>query len=208
MTKLTWLTYNNEATLIEACRKKERHAQQTLFNLYHKKMMTICIRYLKHEEEALEVLHDAFMKIFDKISQFKPETYLELWIRRIVINTVIDYIRKNKNYKKNFISTDEFKEYGNPVENNDDITEFWEKASAIPSEKILQLINELPPATKIVFNMYAIDEFTHKQIAQELNISENTSKWHLSNARKLLKEEIIKIINQEEYELQRKRELK
>lgn len=205
MTKLVALPYKTEKALIEGCRKKNRHAQQELFVQYHKKMMAICVRYLNNEEGAFEVLNDAFFKIFDKIKQFKPETKLEAWIRRIVINTTIDHIRKNKSYRKNFISTDEFDEYGKPQTDNDDISEFWDKATSISSRKLLQLINELPPATRIVFNMYAIDGFNHRQIAGKLKISEGTSKWHLSNARQQLKKEVIKIVNEGAYQNESRR---
>ena len=204
MTKLFSLTYKNDSSLIEGCRKKDPLAQQKLFSVYNKKMMGVCIRYLKNEEEAFEVLNAAFFKIFDKINQFKPETKLEAWIRRIVINTTIDYIRKNKSYKKYFIKTNEFNEYGEPNDGNDDISEFWDKANAIPEDVLLQTINKLPTATRVVFNLYAIDGHTHQQIAKQLNISTGTSKWHLSNARKLLKEKLIEIINKGTYQNERK----
>lgn len=199
MTKLVSLKYKNEAALIEGCRKQKQLAQQELFTIYHKKMMGICVRYLRDEEEAFEVLNDAFLKIFDKIDQFKPETKLEAWIRRIVVNTTIDHIRKNKSYKKNFIRTDEFITYGVPSD-DDSISEFWDKACSIPEEVFLCLVNELPPATRVVFNLYAIDEYNHRQIAKQLTISEGTSKWHLSNARQQLKEKLIKIINKGTYQ--------
>lgn len=194
------LLYKDEKSLIEGCRNKNRVAQQELFVQYHQKMMAICVRYLNDKEEAFEVLNDAFFKVFDKIKQFKPETKIEAWIRRIVINTTIDYIRKNKKYKKNFISTEEFNEYGEPQDGNDDISEFWEQATSISSNQLFQLMNELPPATRIVFNLYAIDGFNHRQIAEKLKISEGTSKWHLSNARQQLKQKVIKIVSEGVYQ--------
>lgn len=205
MQKLVEFSYKDEKALIEGCRNKNRHAQQELYVKYHKKMMAICVRYLNNEEEAFEVLNDAFFKVFDKIKKFKPESKLEAWIRRIVINTTIDHIRKNKKYKKNFITTDEFEVYGKPQAVNDNITEFWDKALLIPSTILFQLINQLPPATKIVFNMYAIEGFNHREIAEKLKISEGTSKWHLYNARKLLKNEVIKIVNKGVYQNESRR---
>ncbi len=208
MTKLFTLPYETENALIESCRKKNRQAQKELFTQYHKKMMAICVRYLNNEEDAFEVLNDAFFKVFDKIKQFKPETKLEAWIKRIVINTNIDYIRKNKKYKKNFISTQEFNEYGEPQEGNDDISEFWEQATFISSNQLFQLINKLPPATRIVFNLYAIDGFNHRQIAEKLKISEGTSKWHLSNARQQLKQDVIKLVSKENFQNENQRVFK
>lgn len=197
MSKILVLDTHNEYALIEACCRQEPQAQRQLYSLYYKKMFAICIRYLKEEETAFEVLNQAFLKVFEKIKQFKAETKLEFWIRRIVVNTVIDHIRKNKSYKKHFIQTDEFDFYGKSDEVNDDISEWWEKAASIPAEVLLKEVSQLPPATRVVFNLYAIDGFNHREIAEKIKISEGTSKWHLSNARKILKEKVIEIINKE-----------
>lgn len=197
MSKILVLDSDNEAALIEACCRKDPQAERQLYSLYHKKMFAVCIRYLKEEEDAFEALNQAFLKVFEKIRQFKAETKLEFWIRRIVVNTIIDYIRKNKSYKKHFIKTDEFAFYGKPDEANDDISEWWEKATSIPSEVLLQQVSQLPPATRVVFNLYAIEGYNHREIAEKINISEGTSKWHLSNARKILKEKVIEIITKE-----------
>lgn len=167
-------------------------------------MFAVCIRYIKEEEGAFEALNEAFLKVFEKIRQFKAETKLEYWIRRIVVNTIIDYIRKNKSYKKHFIQTDEFTLYGQPEEENDDISEWWEKATSIPSEILLREVSQLPPATRVVFNLYAIDGFNHREIANKINISKGTSKWHLSNARKILKGKVIEIINKGIYNYENK----
>ena len=183
------LSIIDEKSLVEQCRKKNRHAQRILFDTYFKKMMPICYRYLKSEADSLEVINNAFLKIFDKIEQYKSEGSLESWIKRIVINSTIDFVRTNKAYKENFIHTNEFDLYGEPWEETDS-KEAHDLPYDFSKDEIFEMVAMLPPATRIVFNLFAIDDFSHKQICEKLNISIGTSKWHLSNARKLLKEKM------------------
>jgi RNA polymerase sigma-70 factor, ECF subfamily len=183
----------DEKALAEQCRKQNRHAQKVLFDKYFNKMMTVCLRYLKSEEDALEALNNAFLKVFSKINQYKSEGSLESWIKRIVINASIDFVRSNKSYRANFIQTNEFHLYGEPGEENTLTGEGFE-APDFSKEELFEMVEELPPATRVVFNLYVIDEFSHRQISENLEISEGTSKWHLSNARKILKEKINKAV--------------
>jgi len=183
----------NEKALVEQCRDQNRHAQKELFDRYFNKMMTICLRYLKSEDDALEALNNAFLKIFAKINQYKSEGSLEAWIKRIVINSSIDFVRSNKSYRANFIQTSEFHLYGEP-EDADVLPDDKFDALDFSKEEIFEMVEELPPATRVVFNLYVVDEFSHQQISENLKISEGTSKWHLSNARKMLKEKINKAV--------------
>jgi RNA polymerase sigma factor (sigma-70 family) len=182
----------DENVLVEQCRSQSRSAQKNLYELYSGKMLTICLRYLKNEDDAMEVLNNAFMKVFAKITQYKAEGSLEGWIKRIVVNSAIDFVRSNKTYKKKFILTDEFALYGSPRE--DEIADDFSDEPFISTEQVFELVKELPPATRIVFNLYVVDEFTHHEIGAQLKISEGTSKWHLSNARKILREKINMIM--------------
>jgi len=185
----------DQKAVVDQCRKHNRHAQKILFDTHLKKMMAICLRYLKNEEDALEVLNNTFLKVFSKIHQYKSEGSLEAWIKRIVINSSIDFVRSNKSYRANFISTNEFHIYGEPVDENDSTNDWFDTALDLSKEEIFGMVAELPPSTRIVFNMFVIDEFTHKQISKNLRISEGTSKWHLSNARKILKEKINQAVS-------------
>jgi len=189
---------NNEETLLERLRENDNLAQRQLFERYQKKLFMICYRYMRDEDEALDALNRSFLKIFLKIHQYKAEAKLETWLQRITINTCLDVIKSQKTYKKNFIQTNEFNLYGEPDENQNNIDEWWEAATAIPSEVLYQLIEKLPPATSNVFNLFAIDGFTHPQIASQLKISIGTSKWHLNNARSILKEKVIQLITNHE----------
>lgn len=183
----------DEKALAEQCRKQNRHAQKVLFDKYFSKMMTVCLRYLKSEEDALEAVNNAFLKVFAKINQYKSEGSLESWVKRIVINTSIDFVRSNKSYRASFIHTSEFHLYGEPAEENG-LTGEGVDATDFSKEELFDMVAELPPATRIVFNLYVIDEFSHRQISENLKISEGTSKWHLSNARKILKEKINRAV--------------
>lgn len=187
----------NEEQIIEGCISNNLASQKKLYEIYYKKIFTICLRYLKDEDEAYQVLNDIFLKVFEKIHQFKSEGKFDYWIKRVATNVIIDFIRKNKSYKKNFIKSSEFELYEQKTEEADDISEWWDKALQIPSETLLFEVTQLPPATRVVFNLYAIDGYSHKAISEKLNISEGTSKWHLNNARNILKAKILEIINKD-----------
>jgi len=189
---------DNEQTLLKGCLEQNQDAQRQLFDKYQKKMIAICYRYFHNEEDALDVCNRSFLKIVEKIKQYKAEGSLDVWIRRVTINTCLDAIRAQKTYKKNFIITDEFSLYGEPKEDNN-IDDWWDVATSIPSENLFQLIKELPPATCTVFNLYAIDGFSHQLIAEKLKISTGTSKWHLSNARVILREKVIQLIEKKKF---------
>ncbi len=182
----------DEKVLVEQCLKQNRNAQKILYDKYYKTMIAVCVRYLKSEDDAFEVLNKAFLKVFAKLKQYKSEGSLEGWIKRIVIHTAIDSVRSNKAYRNKFILTNEFELYDLPDDENTSDS-LPDNSPALTNEQIFELVKELPPATRIVFNLYVIDDFTHKQISGHLKISEGTSKWHLSNARKLLQEKIKQI---------------
>jgi RNA polymerase sigma-70 factor (ECF subfamily) len=188
------LSIPSQNSLIEQCVQQNQTAQRTLFDLYFPKMMAVCLRYLKNEEDASEVLNNAFLKIFTKISQYKAEGSFEGWIKRIVINSALNFIRSNKAYRNRFIPTSEFQSYGTPNEIASGADDFLNSAYDLSQEQLFDMVTDLPPATRVVFNLYVIEDFSHKQIAKQLNISEGTSKWHLSNARKLLKEKINEVL--------------
>lgn len=184
----------DEKRLVLECLQQNTNAQKILYKKYFPKMIAVCLRYLKNREDAAEVLNTAFLKVFEKLKQFKSEGSLEGWIKRIVINSSLDFIRSNKAYRNNFILTDEFSLYGSPEKIDDDTVNFPDADLYLSQGEIFELVSELPPATRIVFNLYVLDDFSHKQIAEQLNIRVGTSQWHLSNARKLLKEKINEAI--------------
>lgn len=176
-----------EEELVKGCLKRDRNAQKQLYDAYSGKMYSICFRYVKNSMEAEDVLVTAFTKIFDKIDQFKAEGSFEGWIRRIMVNEALSSIRKNKTM---YIETD--------LEAADRQPDYDQLGDHLEAEDLINLIQELPPGYRVVFNMYAIDGYSHKEIAEELGISENTSKSQLSRARVFLQ----KLLRNQELALQ------
>ncbi len=163
----------NESTLVKNCINGDPKAQRALFEMYAPKMLSVCLRYAKSTEQAEDVLQDAFVKVFSKLEKFNGEGSLEGWIRRIMVNTSLDQIRKEAKFRDNVSWDDvDFK-----VENDSFILE------GLMAEDLLKLINSMPQGYKMVFNLFAIEGYSHKEIAAELNISENTSKSQYSRAR-------------------------
>lgn len=165
----------SENELIQGCLRRERSAQKHLYDLYSSKMYSICYRYVKNAEQAEDILVTAFMKVFDKISQFKNEGSFEGWIRRIMVNEALTHLRKARTM---YLETD--------LEQADRQLNYTHLSDHLEAEDLLTLIQELPAGYRVVFNMYAIDGYSHKEIADHLGISENTSKSQLSRARTYL----------------------
>lgn len=187
----------SEETLIQECLKNNQQAQRYLFENHQAKMFAICIRYVGNDDEAFDVLNASFLKVFKNLKHIKSATKLDAWIRRIVVNTALDHIRKNKSYRSIFVKTDELSNFEGSDHETDDISEWWTNALRIPQERLFIEINRLPKASRLVFNLYVLDDLKHKEIANKLRISESTSRWHLLNARAILKESVMNIINNE-----------
>lgn len=161
--------------LIEGCRKRDRHAQKRLYDTYASRLYALCCRYIKDKMEAEDVWITAFTKILDRIDQYTGEGNFEGWMRRVVVNESLSYLRRNKNmYLETEIEAADFEPDYDSLEDH------------LQAEDLRKLIEELPSGYRIVFNMYAIDGYSHKEIAEHLGISENTSKSQLSRARAAL----------------------
>ena len=169
-----------ENDLIEGCRRGDRAAQHALYQLMAGKMLGLCCRYVKDRMEAEDILVMAFTKVFEKIHQFKGEGSFEGWIRRIVVNEALTYLRRNKSL---YLETDLA-----AAEREPDLNQL---SHHLEAEDLLNLVAELPTGYRIVFNLYALDGFSHKEIAEELGISENTSKSQLSRARTVLQTRLL-----------------
>jgi RNA polymerase sigma-70 factor (ECF subfamily) len=165
----------HEADLIRGCVRQERAAQKRLYDLYSPLMYPLCCRYLKDHVEAEDVLVIAFTRILQKIETFRNEGSLEGWIKRITINEALSALRRRKSM---IVETG--------LEEIETQAQYYQSSDPLEAEDLLQLIRELPVGYRTVFNLYAIDGFSHKEIAEQLNISENTSKSQLSRARTYL----------------------
>lgn len=170
----------DESTLVEKCVDGDQRAQRALFEKYAPKMLGVCMRYAKNIEQAEDVLQDGFVKVFTKMVDFKGGGSLEGWIRRIMVNTSLDQIRKNAKFQDN-ISMD-LMDY--KIEFHSHILE------GLIEEDLLNLINDMPVGYRTVFNLFAIEGYSHKEIAEELEISENTSKSQYSRARAYLQQKL------------------
>ena len=164
--------------LIIGCTQNDRTAQARMYHHFYPKMMAMVKRYFPQIEQAEEILNNGFLKAFQKISTFQFKGSFEGWLRKIVFHAISDYVKANIKYSSN--TTFEDKEYMIPSEDADNIT----------YQEILKLIHGLPATSRIVFNMYVMEGMPHKEIGNMLQISEGTSKWHLSEARKILKVKI------------------
>ena len=165
----------NEAELIKGCIRRERAAQKHLYEAFSSKMYALCCRYVKDSMEAEDVLVTAFTKILERIEQYKGEGSFEGWIRRVVVNEALTYLRRNRSM---YIETE--------LEAADRDPDYQQLSDHLEAEDLINMIRELPSGYRIVFNLYAIDGYSHKEIAEQLNISENTSKSQLSRARTFL----------------------
>jgi RNA polymerase sigma factor (sigma-70 family) len=170
----------DDTTLVIECVKGNVRAQQKLFDKFARKMLGVCLRYSKNTEQAEDVLQDGFVKVYSKLKDFKMEGSLEGWIRRIMVNTALDQIRKNGK----LLGDTNIDDVGYKIENNAFVFE------GLVAEDLMKLVQSMPTGYKVVFNMFAIEGYTHFEIAKTLGISENTSKSQYSRARAYLREKL------------------
>ena len=164
------------------CLQEDRECQKELYKRFSGKMMAVCMRYASSRMEAEDMLQEGFIKVFDNIGKFKMEGSLEGWVRRIMVNNAINKIRSNKI---------KFEELGNV---SDDFMQYDKNIIDKMSEQdILKLISQMPQGYKYVFNMYAIEGLSHKEIADNLGIEEASSRSQYAKAKKYLQQQIIKL---------------
>ncbi|SFG92646.1 RNA polymerase sigma factor [Pontibacter chinhatensis] len=166
---------SDEDKLIEGCIAGKRDMQRLLYDLYSKKMMAVCLRYAPTTFEAEDIMQDAFVKVFNHIGSFKKDCPLEFWIRRIVINTALKHLRS----KQLLTVSHEAEEVANI--SAEDVS-----LSGYTMSELMGMIQSLAPRYRMVFNLYAIEGYNHKEIGEMLGISEGTSKSQYSRARAIL----------------------
>lgn len=166
-------------SIVQGCISGNRKSQELLFNLFSGEMFGVCLYYSKDYTEAEDTLHEGFMKVFRKIDQFEFKGSLAGWIRKIMVNTALEKFRKQHQL---YALTDEF-------ENYDDIDPV-NVMNTISAKDLIDLIRELSPKYRMVFNLYAIEGYSHKEISEMLGISEGTSKSNLARARYVLQEKV------------------
>lgn len=180
--------------ILAGCRKKRAASQKELYQRFGSAMYGLCLQYASNEEDARDVLQDGFVKVFQKLDQLKDPAAFPGWIRRIMINTALERYRSQvRSYP-----VDEFSENGAARVDN-------EAMDALACEDLVALIRELPPRYRMVFNLYAIEGYNHREISQELEISVGTSKSNLSRARAILQEGVWKLEAEKEVRFADKR---
>jgi RNA polymerase sigma factor (sigma-70 family) len=167
-----------EEEMIAGCVANDRRAQEYLYKLYFQPIWSMCMKYMKNEADTMDILNDGFLKVFLKINKYESKGNLEGWIRRVVYNTLVDHVRKNQRYTRFMV----FEEYDAPFKD--------QANSNLFEEDLMKEVDRLPKVTKDVFKLYAIEGYSHHEIGEMLNMSEGTSRWYLSEARKKLKEKI------------------
>ncbi|HBH06803.1 MAG TPA: RNA polymerase subunit sigma-70 [Flavobacteriales bacterium] len=173
-------TNNNLKDIIRLCAKGERRAQNQLFRLTYGKMFSVCIRYAGSHEDARDIVQEGYIKVFAKLSGFNGKGSFEGWMRRIMVNTAIDSIRRRK-LETQSIDEDEYDRYG-----VDDTEESWDEILSRETIRVLEAIEKLSPRYRLVFNLYVVEEYSHQEIAEMLDISVGASKSNLFKAKKNL----------------------
>lgn len=169
--------------IIAGCLKNQYSSQEWLYKKVFPYMMGICYRYTFSKELSKEITHDAFFKVLKNLDKYNREFSFKTWISKITVNTIIDHLRKEKHFLKMNDLPFENNQY-HPIENH---TVFNEAISRLELKDIYKLLEKLKPIEKNIFNLFIIDGFSHHEIAEMLEISEDLSKWYLKTARNKLK---------------------
>jgi RNA polymerase sigma factor (sigma-70 family) len=172
---------DKELKLIRGCIAWKREAQNALYERYASKMFAVCFRYSRSREDAEDTFHEGFMKVFQNIKSFRRQGSLEGWIRRIMVHTAIEKFRKQSQLYA-MVRIEDHTEL--PHDTDHDLLD------RISAKELMELVRQLPPVYKMVFNLYAFEGYKHREIAEQLGITEGTSKSNLSDARTILKRKI------------------
>jgi len=167
-------------SIIEGCKTNDRRSQEQLYRIYFPAMAQMCHRFTRDQDRIIDIVNNGFLRAFQKIHLYEHKGSFEGWLRRLVFHAISDYFKKENRYLK-FLILDE---------KDDSIRE--EAIHSLYYEDLMSLIEDLPYMSKQVFILFAIEGHSHDEIAKQLEIQEGTSKWHLSNARKILKDRIQK----------------
>jgi RNA polymerase sigma-70 factor (ECF subfamily) len=176
-----------ESKIVEGCIAGKRKSQNQLYKRYASTMLVVCLRYSSNVAEAEDILHDGFIKVFKNINSYRQDGSFEGWIRRIMVNTAITHFNKRK--KAKFLEEDISKYEWQMVEEE----QTSESYKSVEPKVVMDIIQQLPEGYRIVLNLYAFEGYTHKEIAEILNVSESTSKTQLFKARKKIRQRLIEI---------------
>ena len=171
-------------SILEGCIAGKRSAQSLLYKKFAASMLGVCLRYSGNRDEAEDIVQEGFIKVFQSIKSFRREGSFEGWVKRIMINQALNHYRKNRRVP--FHSDIEEIDETEILDNEDN-----EPVDPVPADQLLKMIQKLPEGYRMVFNLYVFEDYSHKEIAERLEVSENTSKTQLLKARRLLRKRIM-----------------
>ena len=175
-------------SLLDKCMRDDERAQLMLYKECYSLMKGVCSRYIQEQSDVADVMNRGFLKIIKGLGQFDRHRSFEAWVRRILVNTALDHLRQKKRRAAHEVAHPMESLNGIDVKHTD-----WNHADrSFDAEELLQMINSLPIKTAQVFNLFAIDGYSHQEISELLDMKEGTSKWHVSKAREYLKELLTK----------------
>lgn len=175
----------SEKELIEGCIKGNPKSQRSLYTIYAPKMLGVCYRYVNNREIAQDILQEGFIKVFSKINSYSGQGVFAGWLRKIFVTSALEYLRKN-DLMRFSVSIEEYENITDEVNTS--------ALSQLSAEELMTCVTKLPPGYRTVFNLYAIEGYSHSEIANILNIKENTSQSQLLRARKLLQKNVHAIM--------------
>ncbi len=181
----------SEAEIIKGCLKNNRESQKAFYEMFYGKMKGVCLRYSNSRLDAEEVLHEGFLKVFENLKNNKETDHLEDWMRKIMITSSIDHIRKNKQNLLIVSTVHENKKTKSAVEQINEDNAFLN----LGKEEILKAVQELTSGYRTVYNLFVVDGYSHKEIAEMLDISEDTSRLNLSKAKFALRKNLMQFLN-------------
>lgn len=167
-----------DISIIERCIEGDRIAQEKFYNYYAPKMKGLCLRYARTVFEAEDIFQEGFVKIFCQLKNIRNKESVDSWVRRVMLHTAIDNYKKNVSFKSNVSYDDLDSDAISPVEFRDNLE----------AEDLLKILEQIPAGYRLIFNLYAIEGYTHKEISARLGITEGTSKSQLSKARKTIQQ--------------------
>ena len=172
-----------EAAIIKGCINGDAKSQKALYDQFGPVLMGLCMRYAQNREDAEEIFHDALMKVFRSLDSFKGDSKLKTWISRIGVNTALDFLRK----KKNALLVEHISDYALEIKDSD-----VEQDISLEAETAMKMMSQLSTNQQIIINMFVVDEMSHKEIAMQLNISEEASRAQYSRAKRALADLVTK----------------